>query len=525
MSIQWLQDAARVRLTAVLRRSPAQKYTWVIVTLCTAFTAGLLAPAQAIEARIILTTGQSQYAEISSVTKSGVMWSTIGSDVPPRVLAYEKIDRVDFPEPDFWLQANQDFNRGNYQKAVARFLEIANNRKGHYYPTPGNYASLATMRIIDCCRELGQPEKIVPFADKLDPQSLTSTERNRWPLVQAWSALGKGEWQAALDKADAFELTPLQTGSADRGYIRGLALEKLGKPAEAIMAYAEAYTFEFGSRGALPKKALQQSITLLESLEQNSRRTELHAMVHTYAHAFDEGHLWEDAGPVARDLLAESLDITTDIETQKSKQRGPVINIRFRQKEIVHKGKKRTFTFQPQIPALTNRGLTSKQLLTSATVKDMTLPGINLTIKSGDSSQGITWERNNGMGIILKREKKTAAPINQSAESLIFSMTGVEAFKVVALTFGGGNASYEFNKTDAAKLTVSGLKEGEPKYPKTLSGTAPEAEDTPASPAFRRIPLDGGFIKESGGHLKLEWESGSFGLDAIALELKMKEQE
>ena len=243
MSIQWLQDAARGRLTAVLRRSPAQKYTWVIVTLCTAFTAGLLAPAQAIEARIILTTGQSQYAEISSVTKSGVMWSTIGSDVPPRVLAYEKIDRVDFPEPDFWLQANQDFNRGNYQKAVARFLEIANNRKGHYYPTPGNYASLATMRIIDCCRELGQPEKIVPFADKLDPQSLTSTERNRWPLVQAWSALGKGEWQAALDKADAFELTPLQTGSADRGYIRGLALEKLGKPAEAIMAYAEAYTF------------------------------------------------------------------------------------------------------------------------------------------------------------------------------------------------------------------------------------------------------------------------------------------
>lgn len=486
----------------------------------------LALPSFAVQVKITLSNGKVQYAELSATAKTGVMWTGVDSEIPPRLMPYKQISHIEFPTPNYWLQANQEFVRGDYQKAIVRFLNIANNKEANFHPAPGNYSSLAMIRVIDCCREIGAAEKIVPIAEKLDPASLPPEQRKKLPLINSWVALGKKDWEAALTNASAIPVNPLQIGSTDRGYIRGMALEKLGRIEPAIMAYAEAYTMEFGSRGVLPKLALENATRLLESLDNENRREELRALVHTYAHVHEKGVLWEGAGPIARDLLAEPLDITAAIDKKAvAKTQAPVLNVRFRQGKLVQRGKSRDFAFKPALPALTNKPATPKTLIAATNIENLSAPGVTLNIKAAAKGHGITFQRDHGLGVYTRKGKKADAAIDASGEALVFSMTGVKAFRIASITFGGGDPKYEWNNNDSAKLTVTKLKEGQTAYPASISGKPDDADAEAPSATFRQVPLAGGFISGTGGSFKISHAGGAFGIDAIALEIKPVETE
>ena len=468
------------------------------------------------QVKIMLSNGETTFVELVSISERGIMWTGIDSEIPPRMMGYDKISHIEFPTPDGWQQANYEFERGNYPKAIPIFLGIANNKSAHYHPAPGNYSSLALLRIIDCFREVGQAEKIVALSEKLDVTTLPPAIQPQLELVACWTALGKGDWEDALTKVRAISASPLETGAVDRGYIKGVALENLGETEEAIMAYAEVYTMEFGSRGDLPLKALQKATDLLENLRNENRSEELRALVHTYAHVFNQGSLWEEAGPQAQKLLTKPLKIGAPPEIKSaSKNKADIITLKLRERKLVKSGKQTDIVFKPFLPPTPAKAITGKQLIPTTTINGITAAGISLTIETAKSF-GLTFQAANGLGVYTRKKTREDAAIDKEGESLTFSMAGVEAFRVAAITFGGGSTSYNWSKGDKVKLIVTGLQEEELAYPNMLA-----SPDEPAG--FKRVSVSGGFISAKEGNLKIVHQAGAFGIDAIDLELKMKD--
>lgn len=262
---------------------------------------------QSITASIHLHNGLIRTARIHSANNNGVMWSDRGSPAP-QLMPHDQIAVVDFPAPDLWDQGNDYFNKGDFSSAIAAFSSLANDPRNHFHPTPGNYTSLALLRLIDCYRETGDAKAIVRTAAKLDAKSLPDFERSAMEVISAWAELGKGNYEAALTKAEAITPNPISPGRHDLGFIKAICLEKTGKTQEAIIAYGTAYTVDFGGSRELAKRAMQNAILLLLSQGKDSREGELHSLVHAYAKVYNQGKLWEGAPAGAVELLDTELE-------------------------------------------------------------------------------------------------------------------------------------------------------------------------------------------------------------------------
>ncbi|MDF1739089.1 MAG: hypothetical protein P1U86_08015 [Verrucomicrobiales bacterium] len=263
---------------------------------------------QTVDATVHRNDGLIESVRIHSANSNGIMWSD--KDTPnPQLMRHNEIATVDFPEPDLWEEGNDYFYKGEFTKAIAAFSRLAGNPRGNFHPTPGNYTSLARLRLIECFRETGNAGAIVKTAASLNGQALPKKERGRIAVISAWADLGNENWEQALTKAESIPANPIAPDRNDLGFIKAMALEKTGKPEEAIIAYGTAYTVDFGASRELAKRAVKNAILLLIDLEGKEREGELHALVHTYAKVYNQGNLWEDAPAIAVELLEKSLNL------------------------------------------------------------------------------------------------------------------------------------------------------------------------------------------------------------------------
>ncbi|MDF1753344.1 MAG: hypothetical protein P1U89_11250 [Verrucomicrobiales bacterium] len=263
---------------------------------------------QPVTATVHRNDGLVRSVQIRTANNNGIMWTGRGAP-NPEFMPHDEIAYVDFAEPDLWEEANNDYYQGDYTKAIAAFSSIANNAYAHFHPTPGNYASLARLRLIECYRETGNAKAIVETAAKLQGGSLPKAYRARMEVVEAWAELGKGKWNEALQKAESISANPIAPDRNDLGFIKAIALEKTGKTNEAIIAYGTAFTVDFGGSRLLAKRALQNAILLLINQNNPDRETELHSLVHTYAKVYNKGSLWDGAPAKAVELLERKLDL------------------------------------------------------------------------------------------------------------------------------------------------------------------------------------------------------------------------
>ena len=262
--------------------------------------------------QIFMLDGRTLEGTYVGIRDTKVQWKmTAGSATFP----LDEVSHVEFPEPRQWEEVLELFEAEDYDKAIQRFKVIASSSpRLTYYPAPGNFATLANRRLLDCYRKKRDWKSLQSVYKKIDWSRLPKEDRKAQPLMAVWDAIGRKEWDEALELADSAEKKVMGIES-DLGFARALCFRGKGDANRAVIALAEAYGPYPGQNREMAKETLIEAADILT--RDPERRPELQALVHTYAGLFGEGALWADAKSLTRELLREPLNVSSTPTTSK----------------------------------------------------------------------------------------------------------------------------------------------------------------------------------------------------------------
>ena len=501
-----------------MSRNPNNKIILKNIALVVFLWSFSILQTSAIQVKVMLVNGQIEFVNVISANATGITWAHSGVS-NPRHMPHQQIARIEFPEPGNWQIAESLYHKGEWEKAIAEFTTISNDGAANFYPAPGNYTSLARMRIIDCYREMGKYPEITKVVSTFRPESLPVFRRHGYRIAECWAELGKGNWDATLEKVNAVGLKGTDPGSGELGFIRGVIWERKANPKEAILAYASAYSLDFGSQPGTAKRALEASMRILESLGDENRRHELQAMVHTYARTFNKGKLHAAAPTSATELLGEKIDFFGGVEykarKQTKKDSSKVVAINLRTQKYKFEGKEKGFEYTPNLKPI-GRAPLGKDFLSEVTINGVTETGISMKISAfrEGAKLGLALDKKNGLGTASRNQNDKNGAIDVAKDRIRFQVHGVKAFRVASVTFGTGKA-HSLSKDDVVDFSTLRLEEGETGYPK---GYKPKTAMTGDKVV---VPFEGGFIKGGkDGYFFVLNRAGSFGIEAISVEFR-----
>jgi len=242
---------------------------------------------------IHLKDGKSITVEIVAADRGQVIWRVDErAESQAQITLRSLIESVDFPPTDLWMQAEIAYESGKMEEAIKLYNQISVDPFVHYYAIPGNFASLAQVRLLDCYRIKMDQTAIVKQADKVQRefQNLPLKLRKIDPAIKGWIAISKKKWEEAITAIEG-EDPPSPEGFL----LKGMALESLGRKEEAVQAYAGAYILNFGGTVNVAKQALQRSAAILAESGNEDRKSEIQAQAKIYRDLFGKGKLWAGA--------------------------------------------------------------------------------------------------------------------------------------------------------------------------------------------------------------------------------------
>jgi hypothetical protein len=246
--------------------------------------------------------GREIAGTVVGVNENDFRWRLEGSrDV--QTTPYSEINWIEFPSLEGWDDAQLAFEDGQYEEAAKYFEKIASVRySGNYHPAPGNFATLAQLRALDCFRRLVNMEQIVALARLFEPELLPPSEKNPGAVLEVWAAVGAEKWEEAKAIIDTIEGVEADSREAiELGFLRGMILSELGQPDLGLTELAKTYTINLGTEPGLAKAAIRKSTDILVSMELQHRMLEVKGLVHLYAGIYGGQKLWEGA---SEDLVA-----------------------------------------------------------------------------------------------------------------------------------------------------------------------------------------------------------------------------
>jgi len=272
------------------------------LTATTAVVVALLCTGRAIAdlVTIHLSDGGASTVELVGFGQNELQWKENAlPNAPVRSYSREQISHVDFPETGAWRDAERAFESGEFSEAIRLYQHVIATPIEHFYPLPGNFVSLAKLRILECQQTTMNPAAIAQQAEvvKKDAANLPPGARTLDPMIDAWAAVSKQEWDSVLKILEGVEF-PGPEGS----FLRGVALENLGKWQAAVQEYSNCYVLNFGGASDLTRQALRRSALLLAEHLSEERMPELQAQVKIYRDLFGDGELWSGADPQLVDL-------------------------------------------------------------------------------------------------------------------------------------------------------------------------------------------------------------------------------
>jgi len=264
-------------------------------------------------ATVHLADGKSVTVELVSVEKGQVQWKNPASSIA-QVQSYlrSEIDHVDFAPTGAWKNAEAAFQAGDMPSAITQYQEVVADPIQHFYDIPGNFVSLAQVRILDAHRAEMNSAAIAKQAEIVRGEfpNLPPEYRSVDPVIAAWIEVAKENWKGILDILEEVEQAGPETF-----YLRGLALESLGEWQDAVQQYAGAYVLNFGGSTKITRAALERSANLLAASGDESRRAELQAQAKIYRDLFGRGNLWPGAPAWVVELAdAKISNAKTDVE-------------------------------------------------------------------------------------------------------------------------------------------------------------------------------------------------------------------
>lgn len=264
-------------------------------------------------ATVHLLNGKSSTIELVAMNR-GVIEGKVNSrpDTPVQQFLRSQIDYIDFPTTEAWREAESAFESGKFDEAIALYRAVIADPAAHFFPMPGNFVSLAQVRILESHRSRMVPEDVAKQAQVVREQflNLPPSYREVGSLVEAWKAVSAKDWEKVIGALEAF-----YPPTPESHFLKGVALESLGQNEEAMQEYAGAYVLNFGGVSNLTKQALKRSAQLLIKINNKDRAAELQAQVKLYRDLFGGGALWKGAPEWVVKLAEAELDsLKTEVE-------------------------------------------------------------------------------------------------------------------------------------------------------------------------------------------------------------------
>lgn len=274
-------------------------------------------------ATVHLPDGKSTTVELVSVDEGQVKWKDpLSTTAPVQSYLRSQVDHVDFPPTGLWKDAEASFQSGDLDNAIKLYQEVIADPYQHFYNIPGNFVSLAKARILEVHRARMDAAAIEKQAQVVREEfsNLPPAYRQVDPVVTAWIALAKEDWDGILSALDSVELP-----GAETFFLRGRALEAQGEWEEAVREYAGAYVLNFGGSTRITQTALERSANLLAASGDEDRTAELQAQAKIYRDLFGKGSLWTGA-PDWVSELADGKISTANADIDDSKMQKPAEN-------------------------------------------------------------------------------------------------------------------------------------------------------------------------------------------------------
>lgn len=254
---------------------------------------------------IVLKNGQALEGEVKEVTETGVKWVLPGLP-QPQIYRYDQIDSIEFAPTEEWHEAMTLFRQGNYPEAAKKFKAISLKRDSStHYPAPGNFASLADRRLLDCYRRMRTASDIAYIAKRIEWDKLPSRERLVEGIIDCWAAVGNENWaeaEQAIESAKERRLA-ISPASAELAYVAGLIASGKNQPNEAVLHFSRAYGPDAAADASMAADALKQCIEIVRT--DSERASELRAMVRLYIELHGNGSLWDEADDFLRTVARE----------------------------------------------------------------------------------------------------------------------------------------------------------------------------------------------------------------------------
>jgi hypothetical protein len=283
----------------------------IAIALATAICL-FVAPQRATAQNVVgiqLDDGRFIEAIISGIETDQVKWrSPSGGATQP--IPYDKIDSILFtPTPQF-SQAMELFDSGDIEQAVEAFKPISVDvTKRTYYPAPGNFATLAQRRLLDCYRKLSKATDIAYIQKNIQWDKLPKHEQNLAAIIDLWADVGNGKWEHGIEAAETARKAYRNTDPEvnEIGYLLGTVYKNLEDPENAVVHFGEGYGL-VTSNPRLAATSMIESANMLQTMMEEfpEREPELKATLHLYAELIGNGKIWEGASPPLVTLFERS---------------------------------------------------------------------------------------------------------------------------------------------------------------------------------------------------------------------------
>lgn len=198
-----------------------------------------------------------------SATKASVRYLKAPDSAELTDNPLSEITAVQLDEPPELAAALTLYQARKYAEARLKFIEL----KRRFQPLAdleNNPSTLAAFYEMECLRKLGDLNGLAAARAGFSKGPLTrKTQLQQLELDEIWDAVRAKNWGQVEARVKEWERTRLPGDQrAQVAYCRGLALEGLKQPEEALFAYATALTADAGASEEIARQAALRILTI-----------------------------------------------------------------------------------------------------------------------------------------------------------------------------------------------------------------------------------------------------------------------
>lgn len=230
---------------------------FLLLSIIPALTASVFAQeAFAIRAAFVSKEGRNFVGAVVAANATQIEYRAPLNAQASTVSAINQFEAIIFMEPAEYTAAMDLYQSGKFEDAKVQFSKYKDQTKV-VANLPGNYHVLAAFYELECLRHMGDLKGLAEGLQGFPKQQLTREHHLRQlELYVLWDAVKAESWERVLTVATERESQKMPDYQLVQvHYCKGLALQKLNRPDEAIMAYNMAITADASSSESLVSKA------------------------------------------------------------------------------------------------------------------------------------------------------------------------------------------------------------------------------------------------------------------------------